>query len=91
MTSQEYNDLVDKLYRGHDVILSYQGQRYFLEREEVTHNFYIISDNLEMSKLVKTITGENLIIRINTFLDMPLFSTDSFNEIYSNIDIVDIE
>lgn len=91
MTSIEYNDLVDCLYRGHDFVFLYDGQHYFLERDSSCHNLYKVSANLEESEFIKKIDGDNLIVRVNTFLEMQLFVDKSFNEIYANIDIIDIE
>lgn len=91
MTSEEYNDLVESLYRGHDVIFLYNGQHYFLEREKASHNLYKVSENLEESKFLQVFNGENLTVRVNVFLDSKLFRSKSFNEVYSSIDIIDIE
>lgn len=91
MTSVEYNDLVESLYRGHDVIFLYNGQHYFLEREKVSHNLYKVSENLEESEFLQRFNGEDLITRVNAFLETKLFTCKSFNEIYYIIDIVDIE
>ena len=91
MTSIEYNDLVDSLYRGHDFIFLYKEQHYFLEREETTHNLYKVTENLDFSEFLQKFDGENLIDRINSFLESKLFTNKSFNEIYSIIEIIDIE
>ena len=91
MTSIEYNDLVDCLYRGHDVVFLYKEQQYFLEREDICHNLYKVSANLEESDFERKFDGESLIERVNAFLETALFDGKSFNEIYSSIEIVDIE
>ena len=91
MTIVEYNDLVDSLYMGHDVVFLLDGQYYFLEREELCHMLYKTSENLDESKLYKKINGSDLIERVDAFLKMRLFSNKSFNEIYSLIDIIYIE
>lgn len=91
MTILEYNDLVDCLYRGHDFIFLYNGQHYFLERDAECHNLYKVSEDLSQAEFLKKICGENLIIRINAFLEDKLFNNQSFNEIYSTIAIIDIE
>ena len=91
MTVVEYNDLVECLYIGHDVVFLLNGQYYFLEKEDFCHKLYKTSKNLEESKLIKEINGNALIERINTFLEMRLFSNKSFNEIYSLINIIYVE
>ena len=91
MTSIEYNTLVDSLYRGHDVIFSYKEQHYFLERDDKNHNLYKVSENLDSSQFLQKFNGENLILRVNTFLEAKLFDMKSFNEIYSIVSIIDIE
>ena len=91
MTSVEYNDLVDCLYRGHDFVFLYNGQHYFLERDSSCHNLYKVSANLEESELIEKIDGDNLIVRVNAFLEAKFFDMKSFNEIYSIIAIIDIE
>ena len=91
MTSVEYNDLVDCLYRGHDFIFVYRGQHYFVEREEVVHNVYKVSENLETSEFFYEIPAETLTDRIDAFLDAKLFNGKAFNEIYAQIEIIDIE
>lgn len=91
MTIIEYNDLVDCLYRGHDVVFFYNGQHYFLERDEESHNLYKVSKDLALAEFLQKFYGENLILRINAFLENKLFDNKSFNEIYSTISIIDIE
>lgn len=91
MTSIEYNDLVECLYRGHDVEFSFGEQHYFLERDNTCHNLYKVSEDLEDAEFLKKIDGENLIVRVNAFLETPLFEGESFNESYSIIDIIDVE
>ena len=91
MTSIEYNDLIDSLRRGHDVIFLYEGQHYFLERGETNHSLYKVSEDLETSKFLYKFNGDNLNIRVNSFLESKLFDMKSFNEIYSTIVIIDIE
>ena len=91
MTSIEYNTLVDSLYRGHDVIFSYKGQYYFLERDDKNHVLYKVSENLDSSEFLQKFNDENLILRVNAFLETALFDEKSFNEIYLSIEIIDIE
>ena len=91
MTSIEYNDLVDSLCRGHDVIFLYEGKHYFLERDETNHNLYKVSEDLETSEFLHKFNGDNLSIRVNSFLESKLFNEKSFNEIYSTVTIIDIE
>lgn len=91
MTSVEYNDLVDCLYRGHDFVFLHNGQHYFLERDNSCHNLYKVSANLDESEFIKKIEGDNLIVRVNAFLEMQLFADKSLNEIYANVNIIDIE
>ena len=91
MTNIEYNDLVDSLYRGHDVVFLYKGQHYFLERDEKNHNLYKVSENLDSSEFLRKFGGENLILRVNGFLEAKVFDMKSFNEIYSKMTIIDIE
>lgn len=91
MTSIEYNNLIDCLYRGHDIVFLYKEQHYFLERSNSCHNLYKVSANLNESEVIKKFEGDNLIVRVNAFLEIQLFDGKSFNEIYSSIDIVDIE
>ena len=91
MTSIEYNNLIDCLYRGHDIVFLYKDQHYFLEQDNSCHNLYKASANLDKSEFIKKFDGDNLIVRINAFLEIQLFDGKSFNEIYSIIDIVDIE
>lgn len=67
MTSIEYNDLVECLYRGHDVEFSFGEQHYFLERDNTCHNLYKVSEDLEDAEFLKKIDGENLIVRVNAF------------------------
>lgn len=91
MNIAEYNDLVDKLYRGHDFIFSYKEIQYFLEREDECHILYKVSSEITEAKLIEKIEGEDLIARVNNFLNSALFDKKSFNQLYSNIDIIDIE
>lgn len=91
MTIIEYNDLVDCLYRGHDVMFLYNGQHYFLEREEESHSLYTVSEDLALAEFLQKFYGNNLILRINAFLEDKLFNNKSFNEIYSAISIIDVE
>lgn len=91
MTIIEYNDLVDCLYRGHDIIFSYNDQHYFLEREEESHSLYKVSQNLEQIEFLQKFYGENLVVRINAFLENKFFDNKSFNETYPTISIIDIE
>lgn len=91
MNIAEYNDLVDKLYRGHDFIFLYKEQQYFLEREDECHIIYKVSSDMTKAKLIKKIEGEDVIVRVNSFLNSVLFDKKSFNQLYSNIDIIDIE
>ena len=91
MNIAEYNDLVDKLYRGYDFIFLYKEQQYFLEREDECHIIYKVSSDMTKAKLIKKIEGEDVIVRVNSFLNSVLFDKKSFNQLYSNIDIIDIE
>lgn len=91
MTGVEYDDLVDCLYRGHDVLFLYNSQFYYLERDEEKHDLYKVSEDLEAADFLRKFNGENLILRINAFLEAKLFDEKSFNEIYSLITIIDIE
>lgn len=91
MTIVEYNDLVDCLYRGHDAIFLYEEQHYFLERDSTNHNLYKVSEDLEASEILQKYAGEGLITRVNAFLEDKLFDGKAFNEIYSEIAIIDIE
>lgn len=91
MTTIEYNDLVDCLYRGHDVVFLYNGQHYFLERDEESHNLYTVSEDLSLAEVLQKFYGGDLILRINVFLESKIFNNKSFNEIYSTIAIIDIE
>lgn len=91
MTIVEYNDLVDSLYMGHDVMFLLDGQYYFLEREELCHMLYKTSESLDESKLFKKINGSDLNERVDVFLKMRLFSNKFFNDVYSLIDIIYIE
>ncbi len=91
MTGIEYNTLVDSLYRGHDVIFLYKGQHYFLEKDNKNHNLYKVSENLDSSEFLQKFGGDNIILRVNAFLEAKLFDMKSFNEIYSIIAIIDIE
>lgn len=91
MTSIEYNNLIDCLYRGHDIVFLYKEQHYFLERDNSCHNLYKVSVNLNESEFIKKFESDNLIISVNAFLEMQLFDGKSFNEIYPFVDIIDIE
>lgn len=91
MTIVEYNDLVDCLYMGHDVVFLLDGQYYFLENEDFCHMLYKTSKNLDESELVKKINGNDLTERVDAFLELRLFSNKSFSELYSLINIIDIE
>lgn len=91
MTSIEYNNLIDCLYRGHDIVFLYNEQHYFLERDNSCHNLYKVSADLNESEFVKKFKSDDLIVRVNAFLETQLFNGKSFNEIYLFIVIVDIE
>ena len=91
MNIAEYNDLVDKLYRGYDFIFSYKEREYFLEREDECHILFEVPSEIMEVKLIEKIEGEDLIVRVNNFLNSTLFDKKSFKQLYSNIDIIDIE
>ncbi len=90
MTNIEYNELVDCLYRGHDFLFSYKNQEFFLERFDTTHGLYKRATE-DAFDFVREINGENLIVRINAFLEMPFLDGKSFNDLYSTIDVWEIE
>ena len=90
MNNIEYNDMLDALYHGHDLEFQYNSTIYFLERCENTHELYQMI-NSDHGKLIQTIEGTTLQERTDAFLDMPLFENKSFNQLVSQIEILNIE
>ncbi|MGN0797652.1 MAG: hypothetical protein ACI4M5_05525 [Christensenellales bacterium] len=73
------------------LFFSYKERQYFLEREDKCHILYKVSSDMTEAKLIEKIEGEDLIVRVNNFLNSVLLDKKSFNQLYSNIDIIDIE
>lgn len=90
MTSIEYNDIVNSLYCGHDIDFIFNGQEYFLEREDECHVLYQVIDS-KTTEVVRRIAGKTLRNRVDSFLGTELFDGNSFSNIYSKVEIVDIE
>ena len=89
MTIMEYKDLKESLYIGHDFEFKYKNNTYFLEKEEDYHKLYLLNE--EDSSLVDEVQESEINDRIDLFFDKKIFDGKSFNEIYSDITIIDIE
>lgn len=91
MTLLEYNDMVELLYRGHDLDFCMNEDRFFLENEGNNRGLYKYEQNHESAKLIRRFYGKDMVEQVNAFLQTPLFGNKAFFEIYVNIEIVDIE
>ena len=89
MTIMEYKDLKESLYIGHDFEFKYKNNTYFFEKEEDCHKLYLLNE--EDSSLVDEVQESEINDRIDLFFDKKIFDGKSFNEIYSDITIIDIE
>lgn len=89
MTVLEYKDLKESLYIGHDFEFKYKNNTYFLENEDDCHKLYLLTG--EEYSLIDEIQEVEINNRIDLFFDKTIFDGKSFNEIYSDITIMDIE
>lgn len=90
----EYKNLLEALYIGHEFSFKYKNKSYFLERSNNGYTLYDITDLFEHNvtgKKICEIDNSITVSLVNEFLDKKIFDGLSFNEIYNDVEIIDIE
>ncbi len=91
MTDNEYNELVQALYLGHELTFQYAGKDYFLERRGLAgYIFYDITDK-NKGVVLDIIQGQDLTDIVLMFINKPIVNNESFCRLYTDIEIYDIE
>ena len=89
MTKQEFAEMQDLLYYGHDVELKISNQHYFIEWNYAGIDVFFMSDG--GGKKIMTICGKEKSSIITHLLDLKIDGRKSLNDFYCEIEIVDIE
>ncbi len=89
MTKQEFNELYDSLYYGHDVELIISGKHYFLEWNNDGIEIYLMV-NGEGTKISSISAQEKRDILAELF-EFMFVEQKNLNNSYSDFEIVDIE
>lgn len=89
MTKQEFQELYDLLFYGHDVELTLSGQHYFLEWNKTGIDIFLIHDNT--GSKISSISKKHRKDTITTLFDFKLDGYNCLNAAYADIEIVDIE
>lgn len=91
MTDNEYNDVVQALYLGHEITFCYKGKEYFLERNgELEYLLYDMTDKSNVF-ILEMIQGNDLTDIVLKFINRCIIENRPFCEFYPHIDIYDIE
>ena len=91
MTLVEYNELIEMLNNGHEVEFECHGKYYYLERGEHEHILYEKScDDKEIQRLCSFV-GDTVEDRVDAFLDKKMFNLNTFDMLYSEIQILDVD
>ena len=89
MTKQEFNELYDSLYHGHDVELTIAGKHYFLEWNNAGIELYWMV-NGEGTK-ISSISALNKSDILAELFEFMFVEQKNLNNSYSDFEIVDIE
>lgn len=89
MTRQEFNELYDSLYYGHDVELAIFGKHYFLEWNNTGVEIYLMT-NGEGVKVSSISELEKSDVLAKLF-DFMFVEHINLNNSYTDFEIVDIE
>lgn len=89
MTKQEFNELYDFLYYGHDVELTIAGRHYFLEWSNAGIEIYLMV-NGEGTK-ISSISGLEKRDILAKLFEFMFVEQKNLNSSYTEFEIVDIE
>ena len=89
MTKQEFNDLYDSLYYGHDAELELHGKHYFVEWNDAGIDIYALNDDRGV-KIASISSNEKSDILAELF-DYSFDGNANLNDSYDEIILVDIE
>ena len=89
MTKQEFNELYDSLYYGHDVELTIAGKHYFLEWNDAGIELYLMV-NGEGPKIssISALDKRDILAELFEFM---FVEQKNLNNSYADFEIVDIE
>lgn len=89
MTKQEFVEMYDLLYYGHDAELIISGQHYFIEWSNVGIDVFFM-ENGNGTKIA-SIVGKNRSDAVAKLFDLKIDGNKNLNDSYDDIEIVDIE
>ena len=89
MTKQEYADLFNSLYYGHDAELKIAGQHYFVEWNTSGIDIYeMVNGN---GTKIASINGKDRNDALSKLFAFTIIENYNLNDSFSDIEIVDIE
>lgn len=89
MTKQEFTDLYDSLYYGHDAELTLAGKHYFLEWNKTGIEIYLMVNG--GGTKIKSITATEKSDILAELFDFMFAGQKNLNNAYADFEIVSIE